>query len=360
MPVANRAGWGDRALEPSRGKRIGVPCERQEHDAACGANPARFRPHLTAVCGHHPARCPASISAGVVRHATRWSLTQPVRRRRLARKATAGGFLGRPACLLPARVGQPEAVAKALALRHWGVPCAAWVSVCGRAALSWSRVAMAVGRPAIVGSPVTPPAPRPAHVLADEQHPGALRHEGSGATTGGGRGRRVGPGGAGPCAHLQPHAGVPRRRGRPAERLEAPLPDERPSPGCPSRGPQERRALGACSRAAPARPGPGVAGLSRLDPGVPGAPRPSHALDRLRHPQDRRLDARRSRPGTPEAARLALRAIALPGHVPPSGARTRRADPTRRSPCHDRKACASHPHGLHNLLIASSMGGRKL
>ena len=40
--------------------------------------------------------------------------------------------------------------------------------------------------------------------------------------------------------------------------------------------------------------------------------------------------------------------------------RTRRDDPTRRSPFHDLNGFEYHPNWLHNLLIASSMGGRKL
>jgi hypothetical protein len=53
------------------------------------------------------------------------------------------------------------------------------------------------------------------------------------------------------------------------------------------------------------------------------------------HHQDRRLDAMRALPGTPDAARLAVRAMALQGNLHPSGARTRCADPARRSPFHD-------------------------
>ena len=102
--------------------------------------------------------------------------------------------------------------------------------------------------------------------------------------------------------------------------------------------------------------GPPCARASRF----PGAPRTANALERLRHHQDRRLDAMRSLPGTPAAARLARRAMALQWHCHPYGARTRRDDPTRRSPFHDLNGFEYHPNWLHNLLIASSMGGRKL
>ncbi len=92
----------------------------------------------------------------------------------------------------------------------------------------------------------------------------------------------------------------------------------------------------------------------------PGAHRTSNALDRLMHHQDRRLSARRSLHGTPEASRLAVRAMALPWNFHPYGVRSRRDDPSRRSPFHDLNSFEYHPNWLHNLLIASSMGGHKL
>jgi hypothetical protein len=92
----------------------------------------------------------------------------------------------------------------------------------------------------------------------------------------------------------------------------------------------------------------------------PGAHRTSNALDRLMDHQDRRLYTMRSLHGTPDAARLAVRAMALQWNFHPYGSRSRRNDPTRRSPFHDLNGFESHPNWLHNLLIASSMGGHKL
>jgi hypothetical protein len=64
--------------------------------------------------------------------------------------------------------------------------------------------------------------------------------------------------------------------------------------------------------------------------------------------------------GTPAATRLAVRAMALLWNFHPYGARCRRDDETLRAPFHDLNGFAYHPNWLHNLLIASSMGGRKL
>ena len=89
----------------------------------------------------------------------------------------------------------------------------------------------------------------------------------------------------------------------------------------------------------------------------PQAHRTSNAVDRLRHSHDRGLDAMRSCHATTTSARLAVRAMALQGTLHPYGARLRRDQPSRVSPFHDRNGFQSHPNWLHNLLIASSMGG---
>jgi hypothetical protein len=89
----------------------------------------------------------------------------------------------------------------------------------------------------------------------------------------------------------------------------------------------------------------------------PPAHRPSKAVERLLHSPDRVLDARRSWHGTTASARLAVRARALQWHLHPYGARLRRDQPSRAAPCDDLNGLQYHPNGLHNLFIASSLGG---
>ena len=148
-----------------------MPFDNAEYDTACVADPESFRQPLTELFGQPPELLPASLDEGFGRPDQRWSLKQQRRLRRLALKATAGVFLGRPSCLLPAMGGRTEAVAKALSLRHWGVPFDALVSVCGRDALDWDRAELAVGWPAIVGRTVKRPEQLPGHGLADAQPP---------------------------------------------------------------------------------------------------------------------------------------------------------------------------------------------
>jgi hypothetical protein len=68
----------------------------------------------------------------------------------------------------------------------------------------------------------------------------------------------------------------------------------------------------------------------------------------------------RSTDGTLASARLAVRAMALLWNFHPYGTRIRRDFPARRSPFHDLNGFQYHDNWLHNLLIASSMGGQKL
>ena len=92
----------------------------------------------------------------------------------------------------------------------------------------------------------------------------------------------------------------------------------------------------------------------------PQAHRTSHAVDRLLNYQDRLLYAMRYCHTTPASARLAVRAMALQWNFHPDGARLRRDQPSRVSPLHDLNGFQYHSNWLHNLLIASSMGGLRL
>jgi hypothetical protein len=360
------------------------------------------------------------MSEGFVLHDKRWSIKQQVMLRRLALKATAAVFLVRPSFLMPYMVGRTEAVEKALYLRHWGVPFDALVYVFGRDAMYWYRAELALGRPTIVGSTVKPPEQLPAHVLADEKHTWALGQEVYVATTVGGgcilgatvteaasadaleaaygefaqEAYELSPtyspktvctdgweGTQSAWRRLFPTVGIilcflhsvlkiaercgrdratrklvlnrvwkvynactraqfSQRLRRLREWATAGLPD----------GALRQMVLKLCGK------GPQFARAYRF----PGAHRTSNALDRLMNHQDRRLYAMRYLHGTPEAARLAVRAMALQWNFHPYGARTHRDAPTRRSPFHDLHGFEYHPNWLHNLLIAASMGGRKL
>jgi hypothetical protein len=92
----------------------------------------------------------------------------------------------------------------------------------------------------------------------------------------------------------------------------------------------------------------------------PQTHRPSNAVGRLLNAQDRVLDAMRYCHAATASARLAVRAMALQWNFHPYGARLRRDQPSRVSPFHDLNGFQYHPNWLHNLFIASSLGGLRL
>src|SRR5713101_2871452 len=376
-------------MEPSRGKSLCVPFESEEHYAACVADPESFRQHLTEVFGQYPELFPARTDEGFVLHDKSWSLKQQLMLRRIELKATAGVFLVRPSLLMPSLGGRTEAVEKALSLRHWGVPFDALVSVFGRDAMYWYRAEMALGRPTIVGRTVKQPEKLPGHVRADEKHPWALGQEVSVPTTVGGGcilGATVTDAAAAAALEaaygefaqeacelsptsspktvctdgwegtqsawrsLFPTVGlilcflhsvvkIAKRCGRDrATRMlilgrvwaaygsctQAQFSQRRrrlrewATAGLPV-GALRQMVRTLCGK------GPQFARAYRF----PGAHRTSNALDRLMNHQDRRLYAMHSLHGTPDAARLAARAMAIQWNFHPYGARMRRADPTR-------------------------------
>ena len=92
----------------------------------------------------------------------------------------------------------------------------------------------------------------------------------------------------------------------------------------------------------------------------PFAYRTSNVLDRVMNYMDRVLYAMQYFHGNVASARLYLRSMALIWNFHPYGQQTRREHPGRSSPFKDINGFQYHENWLHNLLIASSLGGRKL
>ncbi len=80
---------------------------------------------------------------------------------------------------------------------------------------------------------------------------------------------------------------------------------------------------------------------------------------RLMNYQDRLLYTMQYFHGDKASARLYLRSMALVWNFQTIGAKTRSEDSARISPFTDLNDFSYHDNWLHNLLIASSMNGRK-
>ena len=88
-----------------------------------------------------------------------------------------------PSCVLPYRVGLTDEVEKALFLRRFGVPFWGLAYVFGQDEMYWQRIVMSLGHNDIVGTTVKHPAKLPEHVLADEKHTRFHGHKAYIATT---------------------------------------------------------------------------------------------------------------------------------------------------------------------------------
>lgn len=408
-------------MEPSHpgSKTICMPFESEAQYAAYLEDKAAFRRHLEAVLADAPELFPPHMAEGFVFYGSYTSRKQQIALRRIQLSATGEVFQIRPSFLMPYGIGKTEDVEKALFLRQWDVPFDALAYVFGRDPMYWYRAWCALGRPSIVGSTVKDPEKLPEHVVVDEKHTWIDGEKIDIATTAAAgcvlgaeiaesasaealetaygvfaeEARAVAPDYApvSVCTdgweatssawerlfptvtlilcflhsvlkirdrctknralraellerawhvyHAATRAQFAQRIRRYREWASAQL----------SEGPVREAVLKLCSRA------------SRFVPAfdMPEAARTSNLVDRLMNHQDRHLYAMRYFHGTRESARLGARAMAMLWNFHPYGARTCRASPGRRSPFHDLNGVQYHDNWLHNLLIASSLGGRR-
>jgi hypothetical protein len=407
-------------MEPSRGKSICIPFESEDHYAICVVDPDRFRQYRMDLHSRHPELLPAGFEQGFIFHDKTWSIKQRVLTRRLRLMATGQLYQVRPSFLMPSMTARTERVERGLYLRQWGVPFEALAYLFGRDAMCWYRAEVALGRPSLVGTPSKCPEKLPEHLLADEKHTGLEGHKRYLSTTvAGGCLRGASVTSSASTEALEAAYGEFADEARalnPAYSPKTVCTDgweatqnawQRLFPGIciilcflhavlkigercvrnlplrtslvdkagsvyeavtraqfsqrlrrfrewglkhTSLGPLRDAVLSLCNK------GPRFACAYSHR----GAHRTSNAVDRLMNYQDRRLYAMGYFHGTLESARLAVRAMALLWNFHPYGTRIRRDSPTRRSPFHDLNGFHYHDNWLHNLLIASSMGGRKL
>ena len=393
---------------------ICLPCASEAPYRDSVDSPTQYRQYLTGMLGQHPALFPKAMDQGFPLHDCAVSVKQDLIVRRSTLQATGAVFTLRPSCVMPYMIARTDAVEKALSRRQWGVPFDALASVFGRDALCWYRAWLAFGRPSLVGTTVKEPQKLPRDLVADEQLTRVARPQVYVPTTVGG-GCFLGVSvveaaetatverGDGACAKeakaLVPDVsralGLHRWLGSNAPGVAPAVSHDHVGAVFAPRDPEEeatrRRSVAApgtrrawqVSQAATKRqcaqrlrrmaawtPAPLSGPVATMvlkrcrrradfTPAYdcPQAHRTSNAVDRLLNSQDRLLDAMRYCHATTASARLAVRAMALPWNVHPYGARLRRDQPSRVAPFDDLNGLQYHPNWLHNLLIASSMGG---
>jgi len=365
----------------------------------------------------HPELFPKNMDQGSTVHDASMSVKHDLLVRRITVTATGAVFVLRPSCVMPSMMARTAEVEKGLSLRQWGVPFAALASVFGRDAMCWYRAWLAFGRPSLLGTTVKDPQNVPTDLVADEKVTWVAGQEVDVPTTvGGGCCLGVSVVAAADTAALETGYGEFARA------AQALVPDSHPRSVCTDGWHATREAwrrrfptsplvrcflhavlkiMDRCRGAVrhhvlertwrvyqattkrqfaqrlrrlaawtPMHLSGAVAEMvlkrcrRRADftPAYdcPQAHRTSHAVDRLLNYQDRLLYAMRYGHATTASARLAVRAMALQGNFHPYGSRLRRGQPSRVSPFHDLNGFQYHPNWLHNLLMASSLGGLKL
>jgi len=379
---------------------------------------AMFRAYIDSVRGQHPELFPAAMKLGFEFHDRYWSVKQQVVLRRIKVKATGQVFQIRPSFLLPYMVARTEEVEKALYLRQWGVPFDALAYVFGRDAMFWYRAWVAFGHASVVGTTVKTAEALPAHLVVDEKHTWVAGEKVYVPTTVA-EGCLLGATVVTDASTEALEDGYGEFAAE-ARRLDA---DYHPQTVCADgwKATWEawkrlfptitvilcflHRVLKIQDRCRGARrhlltekawhvyqaatksqlaqrlrrfrqwtmthldQGPvreAVLKLCHFKPrfllayDFPHAHRTSNAVDRLLNHLDRWLYQMRYFHATTARARLAIRAMALLWNFHPYGPRLQRRDPSRASPFADLNGFQYHTNWLHNLLIASSLGGWNL
>ena len=377
-------------------------------------HPAQYRQYLGEMLRQYPELFPQDMDQGFTFHDAYVSVKQDLIMRRIKLMTTGAVFTLRPSFVMPYMIARTDAVEKALYLRQWGVPFDALAYVFGRDAMFWYRAWLAFGRPSLLGTTVKDPHKVPRDLVADEKLTRVAKQQVYVPTTvGGGCFLGVSVVEAADTMTLE------RGYGEFAKEAKALAPDYQTRSVCTDgweatrqawqglfpkiklvlcflhsilkikkhcagqlrhqvldkawqvyqaatkrqfsqrlrrvaewtplhlSGPVAQMVLKMCRRRAAFTPA--------YD--CPQAHRTSNAVDRLLDYQDRLLYAMRYWHGTTDSARLAVRAMALQWNFHPYGARLRRDQPSRVAPFHDLNGFQYHPNWLHNLLIASSMGG---
>lgn len=398
-------------------KYICLPFASEAQYRAYVDDPAQYRQYLTQMLCQHPELFPKAMDQGYTFHDSYTSIKQDLIVRRIKLQTTGAVFTLRPSFVMPYMIARTAEVEKALYLRQWGVPFDALAYVFGRDAMFWYRAWLAFGRPSLLGTTVKAPQQVPTDLVADEKVTWVAGQEVYVPTTVG-AGCFLGVSVVVAADTTTLEAGY----GEFAQEAQALVPDYHPRSVCTDgwqatreawrrlfpkitlvlcflhsvlkikdrcRGAlrhqvlerawhvyhaatkrqfaQRLRRLGEwtqrhlsgavaemvqkmCHRRADFTPA--------YD--CPRAHRTSNAVDRLLNYQDRLLYAMRYCHATTASARLAVRAMALQWNFHPYGGRLRRDQPSRVSPFHDLNGFQYHPNWLHNLLIASSMGGLRL
>lgn len=400
-----------------RHKHICLPFDSEEHYLACVQDLTIFRQFLSKLQTAHPELFPSAFAQGYSFHDQYLSRKLKIVLRRIKLKQTGQVFTLRPSFVMPYLVARTDEIERVLYLRQWGVPFEALAHVFGRDHMFWYRAWLNLGRANLVGTTVKSEAAMPVDLVADEKITWVKGQEVAVATTVGSgcflgvsvvvkddtEGLQAGYGEfAGEArevfASYQPRSVCTDgwKATREAWRLLFPhihlvlcYLHSALKIASRCRGELRQQVLTRVWQAYKAETKSAFSQrLRRLQEWAReqlsgavsemvlklckrrkdftvaydcrSAARTSNGVDRLLNGLDRLLYTACYGHSRVESTRLTVRAIALQWNFHPYGARLRQQQPTRVSPFSDLNGFVYHKNWLHNLLIASSMGGLRL
>jgi hypothetical protein len=398
-------------------KHICLPFDSEEHYRRCVADLNLFRQHLAKLQATHPELFPTAFTLGYSFHDQYSSRKLKLSLRRIKLKQTGEVFTLRPSFVLPYLVAHTDEIERALYLRQWGVPFEALAYVFGRDAMFWYRACLSLGRANLVGATVKSFEAMPKDLIADEKITWVRGQEVAVATTVGG-GCFLGAA----VVEKDDTEGLLAGYGQFARQAREVFAQWQPRSVCTDGWKATREAwrllfpqisLVLCYLHSALKIASRCRGelrqqvltrvwqayradskrafsqrLRRLQQWAtqqlsgavsemvfklckrredftvaydcPGAARTSNGVDRLLDRLDRLLYTGCYGHRRVESTQMMVRAMALQWNFHPYGARLRQKQPSRASPFSDLNGFVYHENWLHNLLIASSMGGLRL
>ena len=400
-------------------KSICLPVSCEAEYKAIMADNNTFREYILQTLEKYPEIFPLEMKKGFSFHDWVKSSKQQLPLRRIKLKENEAVYQLRPDFLMPYMIGKTDEMEKALYLCRFGVPFEAIAYVFGRNAMYWYRAYCSLSRASLVGTTIKNSEKLPEHLLADEKHTW-LQGERIFIPTTVAQGCILGVSlteSASPTALTEGY-----REFKEEVQLIDPdytpitvntdaweatreawltlfpsvvvvlcfLHDVlKVQKGCPTQHNYRKILSGKLWRAYNAKtPLKFLNGLRqaliwakkhirkkktlgrlrklcrraskfKVVYRFPHSHRTSNMLDRLMNHQDRLLYNMQYFHGNQSSARRYLRSMALVWNFHPYGVRTRSKNISRYSPLTDLNGWSYHQNWLHNLLIASSMNGRR-
>ncbi len=400
-------------------KSICLPVESEEEYRQLINDNSNFRAYLSQLYAQYPEIFPSAMDKGFCFHDWVVSSKQQLPMRRIKLKDNSEVYQLRPDFIMPYMVGKTDEIEKPMYLRQFGVPFDALAYVFGRNPMYWYRIYLSLGRVSIVGTTIKDPQKLPQHLVADEKHSWlgknrvyipttvakgcflgvSLTESASASALTAGYGDfhaeacLLDPNYAPITVNTDAWDGTKQAWLNlfPTVTiilcfLHEVLKVQKGSPTYRNLREKLKTKLWKAYKATTAaeflkglrltliwskkhirrkRTLQKIRKLSRravqfkVAYRFPQAHRTSNLVDRLMNHQDRLLYTMQYFHGDKNSARLYLRSMALIWNFHPYGTRTRSQCSTRISPFSDLNGFSYHDNWLHNLLIASSMNGRK-